>query len=191
MLPFYSRSGYRFIPACAGNSAAAPSCRVSGTVHPRVCGEQIADKKNLTDLAGSSPRVRGTVSIENKIAQLIRFIPACAGNSNRLPAPIHLLAVHPRVCGEQFVSVVLFDLLPGSSPRVRGTVFQDVNQGMSQRFIPACAGNSLQPFASSARTSVHPRVCGEQLLTHPNRPQNVGSSPRVRGTVSAIAFDVP
>ena len=71
----------RFIPACAGNTAAytaisahtsGSSPRVRGTrrarpcaswrpsVHPRVCGEHVRWQRFERALFGSSPRVRGT-----------------------------------------------------------------------------------------------------------------------------------
>ena len=59
----------------------------------------------------------------------------------------------------------------GSSPRVRGTVdHRGVKYGYD-RFIPACAGNSLSTTGPRVPTPVHPRVCGEQG----------GVLPRVRG----------
>ncbi|MGH8580992.1 MAG: hypothetical protein ACREVK_13055, partial [Gammaproteobacteria bacterium] len=51
-------------------------------------------------------------------------------------------AVHPRVCGEQ---------------AVRSPVESSIN-----RFIPACAGNSVAQCVGLKTEPVHPRVCGEQ-----------------------------
>ena len=73
-------------------------------------------------LGGSSPRVRGTLAgrVVSHVAE--RFIPACAGNTNR-----------------RYSLLLLQD---GSSPRVRGTP-RDAEIGRwNQRFIPACAGNT-------------------------------------------------
>ena len=112
----------RFIPACAGNSIVTSArCQVV-LVHPRVCGELREDDVVGAEVAGSSPRVRGT--------------PAGTGGS-ALAA-----AVHPRVCGElreaggvghgpvRFIPACAGNSRPrdvpswamtGSSPRVRGT----------------------------------------------------------------------
>ena len=35
---------------------------------------------------------------------------------------------------------------------------------MTQRFIPACAGNSVRCLMRARKAAVHPRVCGEQSL---------------------------
>ena len=91
------------------------------SVHPRVCGEQDHDRQERGSGGGSSPRVRGTESIQPGRAVVLRFIPACAGNSWSKTRPRNRVPVHPRVCGEQFhllKSEIDFD---GSSPRVRGT----------------------------------------------------------------------
>ena len=55
----------RFIPACAGNSAAWRQALGDGPVHPRVCGELPADTLFTGGQRGSSPRVRGTLEDDN------------------------------------------------------------------------------------------------------------------------------
>ena len=70
----------------------------------------------------------------------------------------------------------------GSSPRVRGTPPGRGINASPQRFIPACAGNTMVSVGLAPFGSVHPRVCGEhEASRHPRRWRG-GSSPRVRGT---------
>ena len=91
----------RFIPACAGNRAVAFWPTISPSVHPRVRGEQPATIAARTFAAGSSPRARGTVRLLRAAPRRHRFIPACAGNSQRT-SPFHpRMPVHPRVREEQ------------------------------------------------------------------------------------------
>ena len=52
------------------------------------------------------------------------------------------------------------------------------------RFIPAHAGNRQPRKMSGISTSVHPRACGEQENGTADGGDNVGSSPRMRGTGS-------
>ena len=73
----------RFIPACAGNTAAASVAVPALPVHPRVCGEHALPAESTARVPGSSPRVRGT---QTKKAE---HGPRLRGT-----------AVHPRVCGE-------------------------------------------------------------------------------------------
>ena len=148
---------------------------------------------------GSSPRVRGTGKIYPRACRRSRFIPACAGNrATGFPNDI-ATAVHPRVCGEQWRTVIVNFLMAGSSPRVRGTATKITIKRTSNRFIPACAGNRPAPsisirfipacagnsFGATHRDSkyaVHPRVCGEQANSIIANSKRYGSSPRVRGT---------
>ena len=131
----------RFIPACAGNRTATRIERSSSPVHPRVCGEQFAPPLSRRHLAGSSPRVRGTVESLHRVVPDDRFIPACAGNRSRRRNRRWTIPVHPRVCGEQNFRAFTREIRIGSSPRVRGTVQGPAGGPLGQRFIPACAGN--------------------------------------------------
>ena len=172
----------RFIPACAGNSGPRPLCHSPFSVHPRVCREQFLAGCCAIVFAGSSPRVRGTEFLRDNILAARRFIPACAGNRSRPNWSRPPGAVHPRVCGEQRGIASLMMLTGGSSPRVRGTEQSPRHQQYRQRFIPACAGNSIEVVNFFGHCSVHPRVCGEQSLLVGMRRSPSGSSPRVRGT---------
>ena len=50
----------RFIPAYAGNTAGSTGVSSPMTVHPRVCGEHPVIERCRLNIAGSSPRMRGT-----------------------------------------------------------------------------------------------------------------------------------
>ena len=51
--------GSGLIPACAGKTLRACMVTPGGMAHPRVCGENVEDRRRECLLAGSSPRVRG------------------------------------------------------------------------------------------------------------------------------------
>ena len=112
----------------------------------------------LEEIAGSSPRVRGTVLPVPAAGLRHRFIPACAGNGTESAGLIPRSPVHPRVCGERGIKALHEAADAGSSPRVRGTALQE------------------------AATPVHPRVCGERGIKALHEAADAGSSPRVRGT---------
>ena len=109
-------------PACAGNSAFRPHCSMARKDHPRVCGEQHRSSPRLSNLLGSPPRVRGTVPFAVVLPVLVRITPACAGNRvSRLTMSVDVWD-HPRVCGEQDYTKIMYCRWMGSPPRVRGTV---------------------------------------------------------------------
>ncbi len=111
----------RFIPACAGNARWRCTTHSRRPVHPRVCGERIGELTRGGELAGSSPRVRGTRREPGARSRRGRFIPACAGNAWACRGRTWPCPVHPRVCGERGGDRVNRRWTAGSSPRVRGT----------------------------------------------------------------------
>ena len=147
-----------------------------------MCGEQAAPPTDDIAVTGSSPRVRGTARQLLSPDHGRRFIPACAGNSPWPCGRALQRPVHPRVCGEQDLSLLRPLPLIGSSPRVRGTDRERRQNDCGSRFIPACAGNSRSLALSPNLPTVHPRVCGEQAFKRLDTATQVGSSPRVRGT---------
>ena len=151
-------------------------------VHPRLCGEHGYAQSKHHSRSGSSPPVRGTLD-GPRFPQLgHRFIPACAGNTaQRLPAIISV-TVHPRLCGEHEVASRIDVQFDGSSPPVRGTRKFRQSCRMAQRFIPACAGNTIRSAIGVPIAPVHPRLCGEHAMTSFPACIHSGSSPPVRGT---------
>ena len=152
----------RFIPASAGNRASGRPAADLCAVHPRERGEQMGGVYVLTDFSGSSPRARGTVGgLADEVGHF-RFIPASAGNSCVAPSRTGGQPVHPRERGEQGLDPGDCCLGLGSSPRARGTGPVPGAPGVSQRFIPASAGNRPGPNLSADPDAVHPRERGEQ-----------------------------
>ena len=148
-------------------------------------GEHPATVKVRNPRRGSSPRGRGTLQQPGYSANLIRFIPAWAGNTLYGDRLILSETVHPRVGGEHAAVLSATSLSPGSSPRGRGTPVARQKKRTGTRFIPAWAGNTTNCRVAVDLTAVHPRVGGEH--TAPSRliRDRVGSSPRGRGTHSA------
>jgi len=91
----------RFIPTCAGNTAASCFLPSTHAVHPHVRGEH--PPLRLTNCGPA------------------RFIPTCVGNTVLLAGYLDAQTVHPHVRGEHVISDALRMDSVGSSPRAWGT----------------------------------------------------------------------
>ena len=69
----------------------------------------------------------------------------------------------------------------GSSPRVRGKLWDLVAVFVNAGLIPACAGKTFPAMSRVRYIRAHPRVCGENTNDTISAALEGGSSPRVRG----------
>ena len=100
--------GTRFIPAGAGNSHHDARATRQGSVYPRWRGELISPGISCSRGRGLSPLARGTPAKADAFTNGHRFIPAGAGNSNRLFVFPIFMTVYPRWRGELSKSIHLF-----------------------------------------------------------------------------------
>ena len=170
------------IPAYAGNTIVGLFRIYAERDHPRVCGEHLRVSLQILTFPGSSPRMRGTQ--RNYCAWLnnLGIIPAYAGNTSYEDGTVELEWDHPRVCGEHLPRLRLSSMIPGSSPRMRGTLLRVYALTLVGGIIPAYAGNTSRCSVGSKGNRDHPRVCGEHLSGPMQRLKLTGSSPRMRGT---------
>ena len=151
--------------------------------HPRVCGEHAAGLSRTYDVEGSSPRMRGTRKPVKTKENGTGIIPAYAGNTSAARRREYRRWDHPRVCGEHIRAGGMMVRLTGSSPRMRGTLGATPEQVQALGIIPAYAGNTSTQSVAPPHLRDHPRVCGEHLTTLLIGHFDVGSSPRMRGTL--------
>ena len=156
------------IPAYAGNTMACRPFLRPIRDHPRVCGEHIAAKIQVSGRDG--------------------IIPAYAGNTFSRPNCRLRRRDHPRVCGEHIASCVGLGFMTGSSPRMRGTPYVRYADAHVGRIIPAYAGNTCAWHPKECRARDHPRVCGEHAILEAQGIEARGSSPRMRGTPCRRTF---
>ena len=170
------------IPAYAGNTYGHTAADLRYRDHPRVCGEHTLSSTGLELVAGSSPRMRGTLHATLWYGLFFGIIPAYAGNTIKPEITLEQMRDHPRVCGEHRPRPQRMALRWGSSPRMRGTPCAWPLQTGVVGIIPAYAGNTLSGSVHTVTPEDHPRVCGEHLNGHAVHVHAVGSSPRMRGT---------
>ena len=170
------------IPAYAGNTKENGFRVAPWRDHPRVCGEHHSSRSMLGYIEGSSPRMRGTHLVNLQFHDRAGIIPAYAGNTKCSSRKASRIRDHPRVCGEHCHAVRPMPDLPGSSPRMRGTRRCSRRMRTIPGIIPAYAGNTRTHQMPSQGQWDHPRVCGEHDFNDLMTKNNVGSSPRMRGT---------
>ena len=91
---------YGIIPAHAGNTKSWAASSSSVRDHPRACGEHARWSARSRPRAGSSPRMRGTLSTVTTVPHMAGIIPAHAGNTCLLYVQHWNIWDHPRACGE-------------------------------------------------------------------------------------------
>ena len=176
------RKRFGIIPAYAGNTTNDYDFDTPRRDHPRVCGEHPSYMSRGRYEVGSSPRMRGTLTILSRPNDLIGIIPAYAGNTERHYQRRVAGRDHPRVCGEHWCFWNPRIALWGSSPRMRGTHLLHLLPFPEEGIIPAYAGNTSTPSETPLAHRDHPRVCGEHPRYFLGVTEDMGSSPRMRGT---------
>ena len=181
-LPGHRGGRHRFIPARAGNTGRFRRGARCTSVHPRSRGEHRTSGRAEPSTTGSSPLARGTRIPYCLVILVLRFIPARAGNTQRLRDAQAHLSVHPRSRGEHWRDNSFEDLGHGSSPLARGTPARSSAATCSARFIPARAGNTNSCPRGETGAPVHPRSRGEHSRRPSSNVSTHGSSPLARGT---------
>ena len=170
------------IPAHAGNTPDGIPSHPSSRDHPRTCGEHGTCVHAMFEKWGSSPHMRGTLRMRRKLNVAGRIIPAHAGNTTGLFAPVMMRRDHPRTCGEHLRRKASWHSSAGSSPHMRGTRPRNDDSLSRAGIIPAHAGNTFNLDESVLGREDHPRTCGEHKKRLNRAECRRGSSPHMRGT---------
>ena len=166
-----SRSADGITPAYAGKRELRHAFGLRAEDHPRVCGEELTDEKEIYAMEGSPPRARGRDGHPGGYRHHGRITPACAGKRNcqcRRMAPEW---DHPRMRGEEFWPSTMTGFRLGSPPRARGRGCHHGVRARGPGITPACAGKSGHPWCGFAACRDHPRACGEEWRLPPSLPR--------------------
>ena len=178
----------RITPACAGNRQTIDTDDAPSEDHPRLRGEQRGVRSAMATCRGSPPLARGTACQDSGRTPLPGITPACAGNSQVKFGKQLFHGDHPRLRGEQFISISSNVCTLGSPPLARGT-----GRGLSLSVLPygitpACAGNSPRPRYIVHWRKDHPRLRGEQRKWAVTEICRIGSPPLARGTAHHVGL---
>ena len=130
--------------------------------------------------------MRGTPGTRYHVRHYAGIIPAYAGNTLQQTVADDLQADHPRVCGEHRWSSRRHSTHPGSSPRMRGTLFDERFRADGGGIIPAYAGNTYNYKKIRTRRRDHPRVCGEHQSQIGAHLRTLGIIPAYAGNTLAV-----
>ena len=111
------------------------------------------------------------------------IIPAYAGSTLLKSLRAALVRDHPRICGEHTDSDNGSRWPQGSSPHMRGALYEAMSQKLNQRIIPAYAGSTRPNVYFGSLSEDHPRICGEHPWHRKNLQLGPGSSPHMRGAL--------
>ena len=146
-----------------------------------MCGGTVRPRRQRGRADGLSPRVRGNPTEKLTDADGKGSIPACAGEPSESSWAGRPRRVYPRVCGGTRMSRSVGEPKGGLSPRVRGNPSDKGRGVVSERSIPACAGEPSESSWAGRPRRVYPRVCGGTPVAHGAARLEQGLSPRVRG----------
>ena len=170
------------IPAHAGLTFTPPYKFRHCRDHPRACGAHQDNNKKVWNLAGSSPRMRGSPGYADRQIPAVGIIPAHAGLTDYECLRCGRARDHPRACGAHFVWPASRAGFWGSSPRMRGSLEYDENYNNVVGIIPAHAGLTQPKGSAPCSVRDHPRACGAHYTSRAAKRKEMGSSPRMRGS---------
>ena len=136
-----NRPALRSIPAWAGEPGARITAVSVSKVHPRVGGGARSSPSSVRWRSGPSPRGRGSRPMLREPWDLVRSIPAWAGEPEAYRILSGKLQVHPRVGGGAAHRPQRAPGVRGPSPRGRGSHAGPARANHVQGSIPAWAGS--------------------------------------------------
>ena len=154
----------RLIPAGAGKTSSKYTSYRTTPAHPRRCGENFTLPGLSIESGGSSPQVRGKLTLAFISLSLPRLIPAGAGKTALALSVARSPPAHPRRCGENRDNRGISYRLGGSSPQVRGKRASCMVSQIFGRLIPAGAGKTSACCRLREPRTAHPRRCGENSV---------------------------
>ena len=178
------------IPAHAGLTPCSWQSAAHMRDHPRACGAHFSCAIFSAFIAGSSPRMRGSLKGTRHFYDILGIIPAHAGLTRQHVQQREERWDHPRACGAHLSTLYPGMPFVGSSPRMRGSQQHQRRKDLRRGIIPAHAGLTNLAGSTVSTKRDHPRACGAHIPIATNPYITPGSSPRMRGSRN-LAFQQP
>ncbi len=170
------------IPARAGEPLFSPAANNVERVYPRPRGGAPTLSCRTCAIQGLSPPARGSRVCHRVLSEVLRSIPARAGEPLFSPAANNVERVYPRPRGGAFPPRLAMLMASGLSPPARGSRCPIPTRRRSSRSIPARAGEPSPTSGEPEILRVYPRPRGG-ASSAPSRTQAAaGLSPPARGS---------
>ena len=168
-------------PACAGKTLSRVTSRTISRDHPRMRGEDPTCRLCCVSMGGSPPHARGRPRPCPNLLRSRRITPACAGKTNEVNVTRAASGDHPRMRGEDLLTVAIAGQTAGSPPHARGRLDFPGDVDVAAGITPACAGKTFaEPLGDGAHED-HPRMRGEDGSSEGLEDGRAGSPPHARG----------
>ena len=168
-------------PACAGKTWTLPRMTVALGDHPRMRGEDLAQRVTAMITTGSPPHARGRLQDDDRRLPGGGITPACAGKTVFGCCRGCGAWDHPRMRGEDAATAATLAGIVGSPPHARGRRLPARSSRARRRITPACAGKTRRHESSISSQTDHPRMRGEDGPPKPSYAEETGSPPHARG----------
>ncbi len=172
----------RSIPAHAGEPWRIGHTAVKKQVDPRARGGASIAAILIVDYEGRSPRTRGSQNRPLPGLDHEGSIPAHAGEPVKKLPDLCIWQVDPRARGGARISRVSRAPGRGRSPRTRGSLAGEKTYTHRARSIPAHAGEPGKLAGVDVFPVVDPRARGGAITYVKTDMEEVGRSPRTRGS---------
>ena len=184
-MKLYHGTTQRSIPTCVGqpDGIAIKKCEVG--VYPHVCGAATVSRLAHPLRSGLSPRVWGSLILEQVLFAATGSIPTCVGQPLGWLNTMRMPQVYPHVCGAARCKEKILWKRKGLSPRVWGSQPDYQGHGQRNRSIPTCVGQPPEQRDALCTHPVYPHVCGAASSQPSVSCRLNGLSPRVWGSPSA------
>ena len=149
--------------------------------HPRMRGEDSADRFPRGRIQGSPPHARGRPVRDHGVRISGGITPACAGKTRQSEKRNRRFRDHPRMRGEDAEWLPRLSSPMGSPPHARGRLFRLGPIVARQGITPACAGKTIPIIRVPWNRRDHPRMRGEDRTLVFGCVRSPGSPPHARG----------
>ena len=119
-------------------------------------------------------------------ASVIGITPAPAGKTRHTLFLVPPHKDHPRTCGENKPTLLIFLICSGSPPHLRGKLPLVGVAAPLGRITPAPAGKTGRRWVYDNSVKDHPRTCGENCQNKCKILLKRGSPPHLRGKLSYL-----